>query len=107
MELNWLTMICAISHEKKKIVMIMCHIITKGVPYAVNPPVRFAPPQPVAPWSGVWNATYFRPACAQLSTFLSSEVDEWSEDCLYVNVFVTNPMVSRVPFFLSFFLIAR
>ena len=64
-------------------------IILQGIPFAVNPPVRFAPPQPVEPWTGVWNATHFRPGCAQLS----NEVDEWSEACLYLNIFVKNPMV--------------
>ncbi|XP_072174325.1 acetylcholinesterase-like [Diadema setosum] len=61
-----------------------------GIPFAQNPPIRFAEAQPVDPWGGVWNATYFRPACAQLS----SEVDEYSEDCLYLNIFVNNPAPS-------------
>ncbi|XP_041458354.1 cholinesterase 1-like [Lytechinus variegatus] len=58
-----------------------------GIPYAENPPIRFSQATPKAPWSDVWNATYFRSPCAQLS----NEVDTWDEDCLYLNVFVKYP----------------
>ncbi len=65
----------------------------RGIPYAA-PPVgnlRWRPPQPVAPWSGVRAADHFSPACMQRPT--STEGNGWreglaviSEDCLYVNV---------------------
>jgi para-nitrobenzyl esterase len=57
-----------------------------GVPYA-TPPVgalRFAPPEPARPWSGVRAATDFGAACAQPIDF--SGAAETSEDCLFLNV---------------------
>jgi para-nitrobenzyl esterase len=38
-----------------------------GVPYAAPPlgPLRWRPPQPVAPWSGVRAARSFAPQCLQ------------------------------------------
>ena len=65
----------------------------RGIPYAA-PPVgnlRWRPPQPVVPWSGVKAADHFSPACMQRPT--STEGNGWreglaviSEDCLYRNV---------------------
>jgi para-nitrobenzyl esterase len=57
-----------------------------GIPYAAPPvgALRWQPPQPVAPWRGVREATSFAPHCAQPS---SSSVASTSEDCLYLNVF--------------------
>jgi len=51
-----------------------------GIPYAAPPTgaLRFAAPQPAAPWSGVRDATRTPPSCAQLGTT--------TEDCLIVNV---------------------
>lgn len=59
-----------------------------GVPYA-QPPLgnlRFAPPQPVAPWSGTRQATEFKSACAQLKIGTSDFDTTSSEDCLYLNI---------------------
>eukprot|EP01062_Namystynia_karyoxenos_P074337 TRINITY_DN71228_c0_g1_i1.p1 TRINITY_DN71228_c0_g1~~TRINITY_DN71228_c0_g1_i1.p1 ORF type:complete len:674 (+),score=217.57 TRINITY_DN71228_c0_g1_i1:65-2023(+) len=53
-----------------------------GLPYG-RPPVgelRFAPPQPAAPWHGVLEAASFRPKCIDTH-------GEGEEDCLYLNVF--------------------
>jgi carboxylesterase type B len=75
-----------------------------GIPFA-QPPVnpRLQPPieSPLPSWTEVRNATTFAPACLQdrealkehefiLSQFLSDQIDalEFSEDCLYLNVFV-------------------
>ena len=62
----------------------------KGIPFAA-PPVgawRWKAPQPVAPWSGVKQATRFGPSCVQDPNFakLFGASGNLSEDCLYLNV---------------------
>ena len=58
-----------------------------GLPYAAPPvgALRWRPPQPPRPWSGVRPATSFAPHCPQPSS--SFGVASTSEDCLYLNVF--------------------
>lgn len=64
-----------------------------GIPYAA-PPVgrlRWAPPEEAKPWSGIRDATYYRPACPQLPSpwlpeMLGRMRMQTSEDCLYLNV---------------------
>lgn len=58
-----------------------------GIPYAQAPidDLRWRPPQPVARWQGVRDATEFGPRCAQAKTNGGDAVD--NEDCLSVNVF--------------------
>ncbi len=66
--------------------------IYRGIPYAAPPvgELRWRPPQPVEPWSGIREATDFSPMAPQ--AFPSSPVYEnvpesgMSEDCLYLNV---------------------
>lgn len=78
-----------------------------GVPYAA-PPIgekRFLPPEPPHSWSGIRNATHFPPVCPQnihtavpevmLPVWFTANLDivttyiqEPSEDCLYLNVYV-------------------
>lgn len=66
--------------------------VFKGIPYA-KPPVaelRWRPPQPVEPWSGVRPATSFGPRCIQVPrptmslSYFPPEPE--SEDCLYLNI---------------------
>lgn len=63
-----------------------------GVPYAA-PPVgglRWKPPTPPAKWSGARKATQFGAACPQLRAgWLPYPV--WSEDCLFLNIWTTQP----------------
>jgi para-nitrobenzyl esterase len=71
-----------------------------GVPFAA-PPVgnlRWRPPQPVAPWSGVRPADHFAGACMQnvahsrlpwTAPFMDQQPA--SEDCLYLNVWTAAP----------------
>ena len=59
--------------------------IFRGIPSA-PPPVgslRWAAPQPPAPWSGVLDAFQARTPCPQTGQYASLD-----EDCLYLNVFV-------------------
>jgi carboxylesterase type B len=59
--------------------------VYKGIRFAA-PPVdarRWAAPQPVGPWSGIYAAEKFGPACIQ-----PPSAREVSEDCLFLNVWV-------------------
>lgn len=58
-----------------------------GVPYAAPPvgALRFMPPEPASAWSGVLNATSFKPWCIQSAPPPLGYVQ--SEDCLYLNVY--------------------
>ncbi len=79
--------------------------VYRGVPFAAPPvgDVRWRPPQPIAPWDGVRNATVAAPACIQAVTpagtdaFYDPGVDETSEDCLYLNVWSAAAPDDRVP----------
>lgn len=65
--------------------------IFRGIPYA-KPPVgelRWQPPQPPQPWSGVRECSRFSVQAAQLPDVHASEAMQTlpsSEDCLYLNV---------------------
>ncbi|OJH37325.1 carboxylesterase/lipase family protein [Cystobacter ferrugineus] len=65
-----------------------------NIPYAAPPvgPLRFREPQPVQPWTGIRDATRFGASALQpplipgpLNTVISSS-SQFSEDCLYLNV---------------------
>jgi para-nitrobenzyl esterase len=60
-----------------------------GIPFAAPPvgELRFAPPAPVEPWSGVLDATAMRDACPQARRFNLTE-ESHVEDCLHLNVAV-------------------
>jgi para-nitrobenzyl esterase len=69
--------------------------VFRGIPFA-QPPVeklRFRPPEPVQPWSGVRDATQFGPSSpqwGQLPAFarrlIAAGPGGLSQDCLYLNV---------------------
>jgi para-nitrobenzyl esterase len=64
--------------------------VYKGIPYAA-PPVgnlRWRPPEPALPWSGIRPALEYGPAALQNpSNFGGVKENEWrSEDCLYLNI---------------------
>ena len=63
----------------------------KGIPYAMPPvgELRWRPPQPVAPWHGVRDATTMQQDCMQLpapSEAAPGGTTTPSENCLYLNV---------------------
>ncbi|XP_015254905.1 PREDICTED: neuroligin-1-like [Cyprinodon variegatus] len=87
-----------------------------GVPYATPPTGerRFQPPEPPASWSEVRNATHFAPVCPQsivegrlpdvmLPVWFTNSIDvvstyvqDQSEDCLYLNIYVPTEDVKRI-----------
>lgn len=64
----------------------------KGIPYAAPPvgPLRWKPPQPVTPWTGVRKAVDYGPRCMQTNVFSDMQFhdDGPSEDCLYLNLWM-------------------
>jgi para-nitrobenzyl esterase len=62
-----------------------------GVPYAAPPvgDLRWKPPLPVRPWTGMRRATKFGAACPQLPAGWLPYIG-WNEDCLYLNVWTTH-----------------
>jgi para-nitrobenzyl esterase len=65
--------------------------VYRGIPYAAPPvgPLRWKPPQPATPWSGVRECTRFSVQAAQhhdVHAPGSMKTTPSSEDCLYLNV---------------------
>ncbi|XP_060583528.1 cholinesterase 1-like, partial [Ruditapes philippinarum] len=79
-----------------------------GIPYAKRiseysdwrRQFRFNKPEKPS-WTGIWDATYYRPACPQLPWLVKQTVPGFnraqntSEDCLYMNIFVPNKTDER------------
>ncbi|KQN25507.1 carboxylesterase [Sphingomonas sp. Leaf33] len=63
--------------------------VFRGIPYA-QPPKRWQPPVPLAPWSGVRKTTRFGPACIQprpiSAGIYTNPPAAMSEDCLTLNI---------------------
>ena len=64
----------------------------RGLPFARPPvgPLRFRPPEPAEPWSGVRDAARFGPSASQngalVGPLMSLGISRTGEDCLYLNV---------------------
>lgn len=58
----------------------------RGIPFAAPPlgPLRFLPPQPIAPWAEVLDCTRFRPSALQGNP--GEATIRHSEDCLHLNI---------------------
>ena len=65
----------------------------KGIPYATPPTgsLRWQPPHPALPWSGVRPTNQPAPICLQVKMFseLDLSASLQSEDCLYLNVWTS------------------
>lgn len=82
-------------------------MVFKGVPYAAPPvgELRWHPPQPLAPWSGVRQAKSFGPMAPQNSAVISALADvsamrhagRQDEDCLYLNIWTPQAVTGRLP----------
>lgn len=61
--------------------------VFRGIPYAAPPvgPLRWRPPEPCAPWTGVRDATRWSSDCPQTGG-VGSRAPGQSEDCLYLNI---------------------
>lgn len=76
--------------------------VFKGLPYAQPPvgPLRWAPPKPAPPWSGVRKATEFGAACWQPlsppSSIYADDPPRMSEDCLSLNIWAP-PKANKAP----------
>eukprot|EP00038_Savillea_parva_P017986 m.22098 g.22098 ORF g.22098 m.22098 type:complete len:555 (+) comp3954_c0_seq1:100-1764(+) len=70
-----------------------------GVPYAKPPlgDLRWEPPQPAEPWTGVRNATAYSKACMQSDNVYDKIAGGVSEDCLYLNMWVPSAAGSAGP----------
>ena len=65
--------------------------VYRGIPYAAPPvgPLRWRPPQPVVPWSGVHDGSQYGPDAPQTPEaipFRRSLAPRQSEDCLNLNI---------------------
>jgi len=74
----------------------------KGIPYAAPPvgPLRWRPPQPVAPWAGVRKAADYgaRAMQGRIWDDMIFNDDGPSEDCLYLNLWMpANPGRPKLP----------
>ena len=63
--------------------------VFRGIPFAEPPvgPLRFRPPVAKEPWTGTYDATYFRDACVQDPAQVNGI--PMSEDCLHLNIYAT------------------
>jgi len=68
-----------------------------GVPFAAPPvgELRFRPPQPAQSWDGERDASAFGHISPQnpslMDALFGGESEAWSEDCLYLNVWTSEP----------------
>ncbi|KAL0274050.1 UNVERIFIED_CONTAM: hypothetical protein PYX00_006574 [Menopon gallinae] len=61
----------------------------KGIPYGTPPlgELRFKPPKPIAPWTGIRDAFKEGNVAPQFDMVTKQYIESSSEDCLYLNVY--------------------
>ena len=79
-------------------------IAFRGIRFAQAPTgaARFRPPQPIAPWPDVYDATEFGPSAPQPAMFdenatLQLPIEPTDEDCLFLNVYTPAADDARRP----------
>jgi len=82
--------------------------VFRGIPYAQPPldELRWRPPQPVTPWTGVRPVGRFAAQCTQMRVFddMVFRNSGVSEDCLYLNVWTPAPSTtSHLPVLVYFY----
>ncbi len=70
--------------------------VFKGIPFAAPPvgDLRWRPPQPALPWTGVRSCTEFSPACPQPKALVWPLAGPKSEDCLTLNVWTAADLLA-------------
>lgn len=77
--------------------------VFRGIPYAAPPvgPLRFRPPEPPGPWSGVLDATRFGAASLQPGSararLLQGDPGPTGEDCLTLNIWAPGETRAGLP----------
>lgn len=68
-----------------------------GIPYAKTPvgSLRFRTPEPIAPWQGVFEASGYAKDPMQQNATL--DFSHYSEDCLYLNIWVPEGATDSLP----------
>jgi para-nitrobenzyl esterase len=72
-------------------------VVYKGIPFAA-PPVgnlRWRAPRPPVAWTGILEATAFKPACMQKGPTLPGMMERYGEDCLYLNLWAPAKRAGR------------
>ncbi len=73
------------------------YVLFEGIPYAAAPvgPLRWQPPSPPAPWDGMRDASSPGPRCIQDVALDPGTGQDYSEDCLSLNVWTPQGAAAR------------
>src|SRR5437764_11562626 len=74
-------------------------LVFLGIPYAAPPvgALRWHAPEGAKPWT-LLDGTAFSKSCPQKSKLMTGDALDWSEDCLYLNVWTRKaPGAAKLP----------